>query len=549
MKSKFILLSCAWTLVVLSGCKDIIPPSVIVTTPHDGATEVARDTTVTATFDEDIFGATVDDTSFYLMGNRSTSGAVSFDGTTNVATFTPSSDLALLTSYTATLTTAITDLVGNALSSDYSWSFTTADGVWGSAEQIDNNDVGLTSSPQVAIDANGNAIAVWLQASDVWANRYTAGSGWGMPERIATDNEGDVSGLQVAINTNGNAVAVWHQSEGTSHNIWANHYIVDLSWGASERIGSGISPQVAVDAKGNAIAVWEQPIGVCISEFEDDRSVECSEIWSSRYTAGSGWGTAAQLENSLGYHIAPQIAVDSDGNAIAIWVEESSSRYDYPPWAHVWANRNPDGAGWRTAERIGGGEARVETNHQVAFDGNGNAIAAWSLSYGLDALCDMRANRYTAGAGWGSSESLKTSVYKSFCGVELAVEANGNAVVVSEYYVFPDDFYFLTAYHYITGLGWGSPERIEADNARMFTGVDVAVDANGNAIVLWGRSNSIFANRYNTDLGWGAPEMIETNDAEPAHGPKVAIDANGSAVAVWNRSAGTSSHIRANRFE
>jgi hypothetical protein len=149
---------------VLPGCQDIIPPSVTDTTPRDGATQVVRNTTVSATFDEDIFGATVDDTSFSLMGNRRTSGTVSFDGATNVATFTPRSDLALLTSYTATLTTAITDLVGNALSGDYSWSFTTADGVWGRAEQIDNNTTADISSPQVGIDANGTAVAIWNQS-------------------------------------------------------------------------------------------------------------------------------------------------------------------------------------------------------------------------------------------------------------------------------------------------------------------------------------------------------------------------------------------------
>ncbi len=49
-------------------------------TPVDGATDVARDSVITATFDEDMFATTVDDTSFTLSGNSAAAGIVAFDG-------------------------------------------------------------------------------------------------------------------------------------------------------------------------------------------------------------------------------------------------------------------------------------------------------------------------------------------------------------------------------------------------------------------------------------------------------------------------------------
>ncbi|MCP4275875.1 MAG: DUF5011 domain-containing protein, partial [Gammaproteobacteria bacterium] len=122
---------------------DTTAPTVSSVTPVDGVTDVARDSVITATFGEDLFATTVDGTSFTLSGNSAAAGVVTFDGSTNVASFTPDSELDLLTAYTATLTTDITDLSGNALASNYSWSFTSADGAWGTEAaliEIDNAD-------------------------------------------------------------------------------------------------------------------------------------------------------------------------------------------------------------------------------------------------------------------------------------------------------------------------------------------------------------------------------------------------------------------------
>ena len=53
-------------------------------------------------------------------------GTVTLNPAGTIATFTPSALLADNTTYTATLTTAITDVAGNALAADHVWTFTTA---------------------------------------------------------------------------------------------------------------------------------------------------------------------------------------------------------------------------------------------------------------------------------------------------------------------------------------------------------------------------------------------------------------------------------------
>ncbi|MBE7444954.1 MAG: Ig-like domain-containing protein [Planctomycetia bacterium] len=62
----------------------------------------------------------------FLVSDESTNigGAVTYSGTT--ATFTPSIPLAYSTTYTATITTGVMDVAGNAMTADYIWNFTTA---------------------------------------------------------------------------------------------------------------------------------------------------------------------------------------------------------------------------------------------------------------------------------------------------------------------------------------------------------------------------------------------------------------------------------------
>jgi len=101
---------------------DTTPPTVSSTSPVADATSVAIGTTVSVTFSEAMDSSTITTGSFTL---DSVAGSVSYEIGTYTATFTPSANLAYSTTYTATLSTAITDISGNPLASAYSWSFTT----------------------------------------------------------------------------------------------------------------------------------------------------------------------------------------------------------------------------------------------------------------------------------------------------------------------------------------------------------------------------------------------------------------------------------------
>jgi hypothetical protein len=104
------------------------PPTVILVTPPAGSVGVCPNTAIiTATFSKAMNPATINTSTFTLTGPGGTSvaGTVTYAAANNIATFTPSSGLALNTVYTATITTGVADTFGNMLAANFSWSFTT----------------------------------------------------------------------------------------------------------------------------------------------------------------------------------------------------------------------------------------------------------------------------------------------------------------------------------------------------------------------------------------------------------------------------------------
>jgi hypothetical protein len=107
------------------------PPSVNAVSPTAGKADVASSTAVTATFSQPMNATTINTTTMSLRDSGGTlvPATVSYDGATNTATLTPNQPLPLSTTYTATIkggSGGVTNSSGTALTSDYTWSFTTA---------------------------------------------------------------------------------------------------------------------------------------------------------------------------------------------------------------------------------------------------------------------------------------------------------------------------------------------------------------------------------------------------------------------------------------
>ena len=102
---------------------DTTPPIVVLSVPICNATDVPLNTLISATFSEAMDNSTIDTTTFTLFNGTQDTGAVDTSGLTSI--FTPDSPLIANTVYTATVTTGVQDLAGNAMVSDYICTFTT----------------------------------------------------------------------------------------------------------------------------------------------------------------------------------------------------------------------------------------------------------------------------------------------------------------------------------------------------------------------------------------------------------------------------------------
>ena len=133
--------------------------------PALAATSVATNTKLNATFSGPMDPASITPTTFTVTGPGTTSvgGSVSYVALTSTASFAPSSTLAALTTFTATLTTGVRDQAGNPLASVFAWTFTT-----GSTTDSTAPTVTFTAPPrgQAGVAPNSKAIATFSESMD-----------------------------------------------------------------------------------------------------------------------------------------------------------------------------------------------------------------------------------------------------------------------------------------------------------------------------------------------------------------------------------------------
>jgi len=164
----------------ISGKLIAIPPTVVAHVPSANATDISINfAAITASFSEALTPISVNDTSFMvrIQGGDAITGTLSYTGTR--ASFTPSEPLSYATIYEVALLTSLTDVAGNALPENVSWSFTTGAepaipmfSIGGSANKLAGTGLVLllNGEHELSIDENGEFnFPVKIKGNDLYS--------------------------------------------------------------------------------------------------------------------------------------------------------------------------------------------------------------------------------------------------------------------------------------------------------------------------------------------------------------------------------------------
>lgn len=391
--------------------------------------------------------------------------------------------------------------------------------------------------PMVKMDNKGNAIAIWEQRNpsewSIFVSHYSVGQGWDEPILIENEAGGGLNPF-LAIDDDGNAMAIWEQADGEYMSIMTSYYTFGGGWDTPEYIeennlGHAHSPELAFDGAGNAIAVWYASDGICT---QGSQTFGTSNVYTNRFVKGVGWDNAELLDNEecwgSGYN-GYDVVMDDAGNGLAVWTQGDGAQYNLNYRTYT------PGSGWGAAGLVEYNPDSVY-DPQLAIDGAGNIMVVWyqmeSGSY------DVWANRFDVSSGWGGAEKIENTDRHAM-GARIGMDSSGNAIAV--WYQYSDTGADIKSNRYIVGSGWGTEEVVDSQSQGHAYSPQIAVNSKGDALVAWEHNTTnfdVWAVSFDAKNGWGEPKIIDSDTSGDAEDPSVALSRLGTGVAVWLQTGG-----------
>lgn len=399
---------------------------------------------------------------------------------------------------------------------------------------------------------------------------------WTTPTAISSSNSDQV---QVIVAPAGDAVAVWQGYDGINYVIQSSSLPFGGSWSSFQTLSApdwdAQAPSVAVDRLGNAVSVW--------SRFDGNYSI----VQGAKLPYGGSWSAPVNISSSGANADSPKIAMDdlgTIGNAVAVWHRFNGTNFI------VQSSELHQGGSWSPATNItpSGQDALIPN---VAVDPNGNALAICARYDGTDFT--SRSAIALQGENWGPSfvisepgltvsggslsldfEGDGTMVWSQFDGANFVIQASvvpyggsasapqtlslpgqdaytpmidadlaGHAVVV--WVRFDGSNYIAQSVTRQLDGSWSTPVDLSHLGVSVVN-VGVAVDVSGNAVAIWdetdGTNFAVYSAGASYNGTWSAPANVST-PGNYAYRPSVAIDSSGNAVAIWLEFDGTDSFV------
>lgn len=203
-------------------------------------------------------------------------------------------------------------------------------------------------SPRVGMDSSGNCIALWIENGFVKSRTRLDGQSW---EELLTVSDGNSASVDMIVDADGNATAVWLEntfvktSSKTLEGSWEAVSILSLS-GSSD-------PCLAVDSSGNVVAVWARN----------------GNIESSTKLSGQAWSSMPDVIGSNSATL-PKVSIGENGDVIAVWQAVNASING------IYSASKTLAGSWTGAQQISSSDFHA-VRPDIAVEPNGKAIAVW----------------------------------------------------------------------------------------------------------------------------------------------------------------------------
>jgi hypothetical protein len=422
-----------------------------------------------------------------------------------------------------------------------------AAGPWGAPVSLSGtSDAQIGSgvaTPQVAVNGGGAAVAVWTIDSGrrevvQAASQPSAGAAWSRPVSLGTPiAEGIEPRVQVALNDAGDAVAVWQAvataGRSRTYTVSVATRTPDGHWSAPQTLSSGSAnasnPDVAIDSGGDATAVWQSA-----------SSQQVGVRWHVRAAtqpAGGTWSTPAELATvTRSSGDPPLVGYDAAGNATALWSrpneDAKGTQHGFVIESATMARGGVWSAGVVVATALRDFSA---PKARFALDAGGDAIAVWEAISVRGQYQIVGATRIGFAGSWTPIAAPLSDAGRNAHDPQVAIGASG---------VFAAAWRRSNGRHYVaqaaTGpLAGGRPAPATLSGAGLDeNAVDVAVDASGRAYAVWAARSHGGASAVRGAISapaWSAGAAIGSADRD-GFDLAVAAGPSGRAVAVWLRS-------------
>lgn len=469
---------------------DTTPPTVVSSTPADGEHLVATNTSLSFTFSEALDPTTVTSTAITLGG---VTGTVALSGT-KIITFTPSSALNPGVDYTATVSTQVKDLYGNALAAPYVSKFRTLPAL----APISQPGASKHYEPAVAYNSAGDGLAVWRtddgEKRHVYYSQYSLSTNsWSAPKPYA---DADYALRLVAVGTK--FVLGYYAAYPGGVKMVA---FDGTNWGTPATFSSTQSGNLVFAASNGTKAIVV--------------TGRASDFWGIVYDAASNTFSAVQQLYFGGQNTYQFFDVDIASSPSGFLVTFQTS--------YGVASQKYENGTWSGVTHQSGGYPNIINAVQTASNGTGYAVA-WTYRDSTTSDTWLKAIVYD-GVSWSPVTTFVADKPSSFA---LASNGSGYAILFRNNATASATLRSTQ----FTGGFWSTPTDV-ATTALSTTDELIGLAGNSSGYLGAWLVNGLPVIADGSSSGFNAPQsMALTNQAQVTAVKSLSVDSDGSAIAV-----------------